>query len=162
MPIPFNCESCGRALNVRDELAGRQIYCPDCKSILAVPLYAPPDPEPDPDLALAAAAPAPQADELSIRAEEPAPAPPPSPPTPSMADLFDEDGDPVLRRAAPAQSTGPRIGAIIGGLALMGVSGLILIIQIAAGFHGALLKLMVILFIAGIVTFIKGLLGKTD
>jgi hypothetical protein len=161
MPIPFSCNSCGRSLNVRDELVGKQIYCPDCKTILTVPYYAQePEPEPEPDVALAAAAP--PADDLSTRAEEP---PPPAPVNRPQTPEYDEDWDeaPPLRRPAAPENSGPRIGAIIGGLALMGVSGLILIIQIAGGFvAGALLKLMIVLFIAGIVTFIKGLLGKTD
>ena len=37
MPIPFSCGQCGRKLRVKDELAGKQIYCPDCKSMLSVP-----------------------------------------------------------------------------------------------------------------------------
>ncbi len=37
MPISFHCDHCGRSLNVRDELAGAEIYCPDCRAILTVP-----------------------------------------------------------------------------------------------------------------------------
>jgi len=47
MPINLNCP-CGRALNIKDEFAGRKIRCPACKSVLAVPA-APKEPE---DLAL--------------------------------------------------------------------------------------------------------------
>ncbi|MHB1424521.1 MAG: hypothetical protein ACYC3I_15225 [Gemmataceae bacterium] len=36
MPIALSC-GCGRALRVKDELAGKNIRCPDCKSILTVP-----------------------------------------------------------------------------------------------------------------------------
>ncbi|HTU20060.1 MAG TPA: hypothetical protein VMG10_18490 [Gemmataceae bacterium] len=36
MPIALSC-SCGRAIRVKDELAGKKIRCPECKSILAVP-----------------------------------------------------------------------------------------------------------------------------
>jgi hypothetical protein len=36
MPISLSCD-CGRALRVKDELAGKNIRCPECKSILAVP-----------------------------------------------------------------------------------------------------------------------------
>jgi hypothetical protein len=50
MPIPVNC-SCGRALRIKDELAGRQIYCPTCKSVLLVPQPASErEPEPETDL----------------------------------------------------------------------------------------------------------------
>ena len=37
MPISLSCQQCGRNLRVKDELAGMQIYCPDCKGILTVP-----------------------------------------------------------------------------------------------------------------------------
>jgi hypothetical protein len=36
MPIDLSCD-CSRALRVKDELAGKRIRCPQCKSILAVP-----------------------------------------------------------------------------------------------------------------------------
>ncbi|HEY7426162.1 MAG TPA: hypothetical protein VH682_18170 [Gemmataceae bacterium] len=36
MPIALSCP-CGRALNIKDEFAGRKIRCPECKSVLAVP-----------------------------------------------------------------------------------------------------------------------------
>jgi hypothetical protein len=36
MPIALSC-TCGRALRVKDELAGKKIRCPQCQSILAVP-----------------------------------------------------------------------------------------------------------------------------
>jgi hypothetical protein len=36
MPIPMQC-SCGRAMQVKDEMAGRKIRCPDCKQVLPVP-----------------------------------------------------------------------------------------------------------------------------
>jgi hypothetical protein len=35
MPISFQC-GCGRNLRVKDELAGRQVRCPGCSTILAV------------------------------------------------------------------------------------------------------------------------------
>ena len=36
MPIALTC-SCGRALRVKDELAGRKIRCPKCSAVVAVP-----------------------------------------------------------------------------------------------------------------------------
>ncbi|MBM3997629.1 MAG: hypothetical protein FJ303_26295 [Planctomycetes bacterium] len=36
MAIPFECD-CGRKLNVKDELAGKKIFCPECKETLRVP-----------------------------------------------------------------------------------------------------------------------------
>src|ERR1022692_2552240 len=39
MPIPLVCSNprCGRELEVKDKLAGRQIQCPACKQLLRVP-----------------------------------------------------------------------------------------------------------------------------
>jgi hypothetical protein len=36
MPIPVSC-GCGRALRIKDELAGRKIRCPTCNAVLTVP-----------------------------------------------------------------------------------------------------------------------------
>jgi hypothetical protein len=36
MPISLNCD-CGRALRVKDELAGRRVRCPVCQAVLTVP-----------------------------------------------------------------------------------------------------------------------------
>src|SRR5438105_1529055 len=113
MPIPFTCDSCGRSLNVRDELAGQQIYCPDCKSILTVPLYAP---LPEEDVPMAAVAAPAEQDALSVRAEEP---PPPKPEVPQLEEWDDEE-EPAPRPAVtPTAATGPNIGAILGGIGLM-------------------------------------------
>ena len=40
MPISLAC-ACGRAMRIKDELAGRRIRCPQCKEILSVPEAAP-------------------------------------------------------------------------------------------------------------------------
>lgn len=37
MPIPLGCDSCGKKLKVKDQLAGKAIRCPQCKEILRVP-----------------------------------------------------------------------------------------------------------------------------
>ena len=37
MPIPLSCP-CGRAFNIKDECGGHKIRCPQCKSVLSVPL----------------------------------------------------------------------------------------------------------------------------
>jgi hypothetical protein len=36
MPIAVDC-TCGRPFRIKDELAGKKVRCPECKSILAVP-----------------------------------------------------------------------------------------------------------------------------
>ena len=37
MTIALSC-NCGRNLRIKDELAGKQIRCPSCKSVLSVPV----------------------------------------------------------------------------------------------------------------------------
>jgi uncharacterized Zn finger protein (UPF0148 family) len=50
--MKFECPSCGKTLNVKDDYAGKKARCPGCKEVLTVP-YAP-------EAAAAAAAPAAQ------------------------------------------------------------------------------------------------------
>jgi hypothetical protein len=154
MPIPFSCSSCGRSLNVRDELAGREIYCPDCKSILTVPLDAPPELEPEMAVVAAPAA----HDDLSTRAEEPPP--PPRHEEPAAAEEFDDEPPRRTQRPTPPENGGPRIGAVIGGAAMMVGAFVLVLIGLSTGLW--IIKGIVLLGIAGLVTFIKGLMGKTD
>ncbi len=37
MAISVSCDSCGKRLNVRDELIGKKVKCPSCKTVFAVP-----------------------------------------------------------------------------------------------------------------------------
>ena len=37
MPIKFTCPHCQKAINVRDELAGKKGACPGCKKAVTVP-----------------------------------------------------------------------------------------------------------------------------
>ena len=37
MTIDFNCDSCGRAMRVKDEMSGKKGKCPDCGSEIVVP-----------------------------------------------------------------------------------------------------------------------------
>src|SRR5262245_9132062 len=46
MPVTFSC-ACGRSLHVKDELAGREVKCPQCGGGLAVRV-----PEPEEDIGL--------------------------------------------------------------------------------------------------------------
>jgi len=158
MPIPFSCNSCGRSLNVRDDLVGKQIYCPDCKSILTVPHYVPPPPEPEEDIPMAAVAAPAAHDDLSARAEEP---PPPPPIRPAPRDDDDEFEDrPRRPTPRPIQSGGPSIGAILGGIGMMVGAFVLVLVGLATGIW--VIKGILLLGIAGIVTFIKGLVGKSE
>ena len=37
MPIEISCQQCGKALRVKDELAGGPVKCPDCGAVLSIP-----------------------------------------------------------------------------------------------------------------------------
>jgi len=63
MPIRIKCQ-CGKALSVKDEMAGKAIKCPGCAKVIRVPLATKP-------AAVAA---------------------PPEPASESLSDLFDEEG----------------------------------------------------------------------
>lgn len=39
MPILFECEHCGRATRVADDLAGRRVRCPGCREVVTVPVH---------------------------------------------------------------------------------------------------------------------------
>jgi hypothetical protein len=49
----FDCPSCGRTLNVKDEYAGKKARCPGCKEVLTVP-FAPEAAAPQPAAAASA------------------------------------------------------------------------------------------------------------
>ncbi|HJZ57331.1 MAG TPA: hypothetical protein VKE74_20350 [Gemmataceae bacterium] len=79
MPIIVVCPSCGKRLQVRDELAGRRVACPGCKTVLSAPAAAPP---------------------LDLDSE-PAPTPV-RPPVPAAADNPFTFSEPAARKPAPA------------------------------------------------------------
>src|SRR5258708_7578566 len=46
MPIEFRCQKCGKLLRTGDETAGKQAKCPECGSIMSIPIPEPQQPEP--------------------------------------------------------------------------------------------------------------------
>jgi DNA-directed RNA polymerase subunit RPC12/RpoP len=154
MPIPFSCQQCGRNLRVKDELAGMQIYCPDCKGVLVVPrsdesfraeIDSPFEVQP---------AELPNDDPYADRLQDVLPAKPP--PVPE-AEEFDDDPPP--RRIAPTRSFGKNYGAVFGGGALVALSIIIAVACVSINVVPPI-RLCIVLFIAGIVTFCKGLFSS--
>src|SRR5437763_973695 len=140
MPIEFKCE-CGRDLYLRDELAGKQILCPECGRTLTVPYSIRP--------VLLEEAPSertrpatPGYDALGERSEEPKPARPEPRPLPPRT---------------PAPTGGANPSKVIGGLAMMIAGG----VMLAVGGMGCN-HLRYILLIIGFITFIRGLAGSRD
>ncbi len=95
MPIRLKC-SCGKVLNVRDELAGKAVKCPGCQSVLRVPAAATPGQAAAPAKAAGAAKPTPPAAKKAVAAKS-APVAAPAKPAVSITDgslddLFNEAG----------------------------------------------------------------------
>jgi phage FluMu protein Com len=57
MPIEFRCQRCQRLLRTADDTGGKQTKCPECGTILDIPLPAAAVPEPPPVVAVPVAAP---------------------------------------------------------------------------------------------------------
>ena len=71
----------------------------------------------------------------------------------------DRSGEPSPPRPTPTRPTLGRVnaGGVVGGLPMMIAGGTLIAVT-----GGACLKLWIFLLIAGAVTFVRGLLGKTD
>ncbi len=163
MPIALTCD-CGRALRVKDELAGKKIRCPECKSTLTVPGK---DAEEVVELEVVSA----EEDEPSsrkstrraaIQSERPEP--------PSRRPALEEDEPPPRRRAKPARDLRRRApsvtfergwfgdinAGVAGGILMM----LIAVIWFVVGLAGGIIFFYPpILFVIGIVAIIKGGFG---
>lgn len=175
MPISVVCRNCGRQLNIKDELAGRKIRCPDCKEVLAVPDAADDPPvveavadEPDDTFRVR--------DEKPVRPRETYRTHPDRNDDPlgslkrRLADEDerprddDDDGPPrPRRRPRPAPQRPQRdswgINAGVGGGLLM---MLIAVVWFVAGlFAGIIFYYPPILFIIGLVAFFRGLVNRT-
>jgi hypothetical protein len=162
MPIKLACD-CGRALNLREEYAGKRIKCPECKSILTVPNL--------------------DAIEEAVQVVRPISSPPPRPsnpdserPRPRRRDRDDDDddrprkkkrksatSDPMLRdyyrHLTPRRERGSSIAisrtVISGALMMIGA-----VVWFVVGlFAGWIFFYPPVLFIAGLVTFVAGLMG---
>ena len=161
MPIAFRC-SCGRALNVKDALAGKKIRCPACQSILAVP-----DKEIDADdLALEVL----PADEEPVRRSASRAAIQVEPPEvlPARRRYDEDDDDPPIKRRPKRRRDikrrGPSVSfeqgwfgsvnsGVVGGLLMM----LIAVVWFIAGLMGGIIFFYPpILFVVGIIAIVKG------
>jgi len=145
MPIELTCQ-CGRALVLRDELAGKTIRCPQCQGELTVPAAAAAPAEPVLDVL-------PAADPMAVRAEElPTAIPRPR----RRMDLR----DPSLAPPKPsAEKGGSGFGSINAGV---GGGLLAMVIAVAIFIVGLLLdRIFVfapIFFVIGLIAFIRGLI----
>jgi hypothetical protein len=154
MPISLSCNSCQRALRVKDELAGKQILCPDCQTKLTVPAgdFAVPPPLP-----AAEETPyggftdqAPASDPMSARAE--------LPPKPDLGNDFEDDAPrPPRKPPKPAKEFGG-INAGVGGGILMMVLAVVWFVLCL--FMDRIAIYPPILFVLGLIAFIRGLINR--
>jgi hypothetical protein len=170
MPILVDC-ACGRDFRIKDELAGKKVRCPECKSILAVP-------EPvdgaeiefEPEETRKAAAPAPsskvQAAPAPIRKVQPIRLPDEYTPSRTKSDYSDEavaKPKPKRRKSrAKKESSGWLPGISVNPSI---VTGLLMMAGAVVWFFGALALgyLFVyppIMFCLGIGAVIKGFTGR--
>ncbi len=116
MAISFECESCGKAFTVRDELAGKTGQCKQCGQRMTIPresdseAYGLDDPGPEP-----APEPHPQAAALPPRAFKPAPT---SSPAPGRRPLFNSPSKPAKKKGG-FFAFGRNEGGLVGALVLL-------------------------------------------
>lgn len=148
MPISLSCTSCQRALRVKDELAGKQILCPDCKTKLTVPGgdMPPPLPEPAPEVGLAYEKPA--DDPYGARAELP---------PPEREEHVDDQPAPQHAPTKPDKEFGSVNAGVGGGILMMAIA---VVWFVVGWFFDWYFCYPPILFVVGLIAFIKGLVNK--
>lgn len=166
MPLAFNCD-CGRALRVKDELAGKKIRCPECKSILTVP-----DRNISDELELEVI-PADEDEETARKSARRAAiqTEPPEAPLARRRTVQDEVPTPrkrskasrEIRRSTPSVTFergwfGSINAGVVGGILMM----LIAVVWFVVGLAGGIIFFYPpILFVIGIVAIVKGGLGSS-
>jgi hypothetical protein len=163
MPIPLECGQCGRAMKVKDELAGKRVKCPGCQAVLTVPR-----PGPDAEDAAFELLSQSEAEEEppgpAPRAADPGPPPPPpprpaakpTPPPPARKPL------PIRFREREERPRGPSIvvsPAVAGGALAMVAA----VAWFGLGYMaGRTYIYPPIMFVFGLVAVVKGLLGHPE
>lgn len=167
MPIAFSCP-CGKKFQVADTFAGKRTKCNSCASPLTVPNPPPPEPEPEDDYEVVEE-PLPVAKAATVRA---VPATPPvsklggsrwaDKPAPRRV-VDDDDDRPAKpkkkKKRRPSESSGGGVtvsGGVVAGLFMM----LGAVVWLVVGLYfGWLFFYPPVLFIIGLISLIKGLMG---
>jgi hypothetical protein len=166
VPIPVSC-SCGRALKIKDELAGKKVRCPACRNVVQVP-----QPNQDPEdeimqmlLSDSEDEPAPPSspeppEPEGIKAEAPQRASPPSPP-PSLPKKKPEKKPREPERRQPRVVFeegwfGSVNSGVIGGLLMMVIAVVWFVLGLMAN---RIFFYPPILLVIGLISMIKGFFG---
>jgi len=178
MSIPVEC-ACGRTLQLRSDLAGKRVKCPTCGGVLSVPAL-------DSDADDAAAnmlleddgdSPPPPR-EQQVTARPPSPSAPIGPPAsrpsyaPPLGDPFDRTSRPVKPAPAPKKPVRERRSGVsfeegwFGSLNAGMIGGMLMMLIALVWFFGALAVGIIffyppILFVIGIVAFLRGLFNRS-
>ncbi len=171
MPIQWTC-SCGKVLQAKEEFAGRRSRCPGCGEVQVVPQNeedeAPAPPPPPPRASAAQSASGSSRRRVVVEDDDDAP-PPPPPPSPSPFANLDEDeepSEPKKKKKKKPLATASRGGGVFGpesyGMSKGVIGGLIMMLIAIVWFVGGLACDIIffyppILFIIGLVAFVKGL-----
>lgn len=138
MPIALSCP-CGRSLNVKGDLAGRKIRCPECQDVLKVPGG---EEEEYVDVQ-------PVEDEEERR-----------PKRRKAPELDDEDKPRKKSKVRASRSEGGGFGSIhagsLGGIAMMVVAVVWFVLGLKGGY---IFYYPPVLFVLGLIAFFKGLAG---
>jgi hypothetical protein len=148
MPIDLTC-TCGRALVLRDELAGKVIRCPECQAELAVPAATAIRTAPEPVLDVLPAGPA--AEPTAVQAAAP------PPPSPRRMNPRDGNFTPPPSGARSGSGFGSINAGVGGGLLMMVVAVIWFVVGLLA--IDRIFIYPPILFIIGLVAFFRGLAG---
>jgi DNA-directed RNA polymerase subunit RPC12/RpoP len=142
MAIAVTCSGCSRTMNVKDDFAGRRALCPYCKAEVQVPERKPPR----------------EADQYDLTADD----------RDTRNDRDDRDEEPRRRPRLRDDDLEVRKKPSGGGGSSGGVlTGVLMMVGALVWFFGALALGRIffyppILFIVGLVTFIKGLSGSNE
>jgi hypothetical protein len=142
MAIAVTCFGCSRTMNVKDDFAGRRALCPFCKAEVQVPEREPPR----------------EADQYPLAADE----------RDSRLDFDDRDDEPRRRPRLRDHDEDIEVRKKGSGVSSGSVlTGVLMMVGALVWFFGALALGRIffyppILFIVGLVTFIKGLAGNSE
>jgi hypothetical protein len=184
MPIAVTCD-CGRAMRVKDEVAGKKVRCPGCSAVLTVPKPEAPKDAEDEALQMlmeegdepttpddhVTDAPPPATDSIS-RPPKPGPPPRREAPPPEWKWTKKEVAAPPKPARKSRGSGGifnnvnPNYGVMWTGVLMIGGSlalGLVNLVIFLSGYIWPyLIAATAILFFAGLGTIFKGLMGRGD
>ena len=137
MAIAVTCQGCNRTMQVKDDFAGQRALCPFCKGEVQVPERQPPREANEYPLA---------PDDRDHRADREEP--------PRRRPRLHEDHDVRQTRSGRGTSSGVLTGVLMMAGAVIWFFGALAL--------GRMFLYPPILFIVGLVTFIKGLSGRED